>query len=170
MRKKDGQDQADTLSRAKLCFQCGACSGVCPVKKTTKVFDPRRIVHALALDETKKNFSDVLWYCSQCGSCELVCPMDVKPKQVIKQLQELSLAQGKIDEARLFELGLWAKVEAEKCILCLTCIRACPYQAIEITDDGARVKISECVGCGVCVKVCPVQAILIGQRPEMQVG
>ncbi len=152
------------------CFRCGACSGVCPVKKNTKVFDPRRIIHSLLLGLKEKVLNEILWYCSQCGSCVPVCPMEVKPKEVIGALRNYMLENGLIDLERLFELGAYARVLKEKCVVCLTCVRVCPYGAPMIKTDEkmsyVEIQVEKCKGCGICVKECPARAIELKEKPE----
>jgi heterodisulfide reductase subunit C len=148
------------------CFRCGACSGVCPVKRSTGVFDPRKIVHSLLLGFKEKVLNEVLWYCSQCGSCVPVCPMEVKPKEVISALREYMLEKGLIDRDRLFELGIFARVNPEKCIVCLTCVRVCPFGAVSIKEEVAVIDPEKCRGCGICTRECPARAIEIKTRPE----
>ncbi|PMP66650.1 MAG: Ni/Fe hydrogenase [Thermodesulfobacterium geofontis] len=67
-----------------LCFKCGACSGVCPVKKRFEEFDPRKMMHLLHLNLVDTSVEKLFWYCAQCGKCVPVCPMEVKPKEVIR--------------------------------------------------------------------------------------
>jgi len=142
------------------CFRCGACSGVCPVKKVEVKFDPRLIVHLLLNGFYERVLTERLWSCSQCGSCVPVCPMDVKPRDVIFGLRKYMLERGLISEERLFEIGAFARVNPEKCIVCLTCVRVCPFSAPIIADKGyAVIQIDKCKACGICVKECPAQAI-----------
>ncbi len=149
------------------CFRCGACSGICPVKKTTKIFDPRKIIHLLLLGFWDKLLEEVLWYCSQCGSCVPVCPMKVKPKEVIAALRELALKKGLVDEEKLFELGVFAKVDPKRCIVCLTCVRTCPFSVPEIGEKGfAYIDPQRCKACGICVIECPAKAIELRRKPE----
>lgn len=149
------------------CFRCGACSGICPVKKTTKIFDPRKIVHLLLLGFWDKLLNEVLWYCSQCGSCVPVCPMDVKPRDVIGALREYMLEKGLIDQEKLFEVGVFARVNPEKCIVCLTCVRTCPFSAPYIGERGvAKIRPEQCRACGICVMECPARAIELRPKPE----
>ena len=42
------------------CFRCGACSGVCPVKRLEKRFDPRLIVHLLLNGFYERVLTDLL--------------------------------------------------------------------------------------------------------------
>lgn len=149
------------------CFRCGACSGICPVKKTTKVFDPRKIVHLLLLGFMDKVLNELLWYCSQCGSCVPVCPMDVKPKDVIRALRGYTLEKGILDQERLFDLGVFARVNPQKCIVCLTCVRTCPFTAAAIGETGvAQIDPFKCRACGICVRECPARAIELKPKPE----
>lgn len=57
-----------------------------------------------------------------------------------------------------------ARVDPEKCVRCLTCLRTCPHAAIEMIDydaetTAAHVAEMACYGCGGCVANCPAQAI-----------
>ena len=52
-----------------------------------------------------------------------------------------------------------AKVDAEKCTGCESCIDACPSEAIKMEEGKAVVDPDTCVDCGVCVDECPVEAI-----------
>jgi len=54
-------------------------------------------------------------------------------------------------------------VDPDKCILCLTCVRCCPYHAMEVDHQaGAAVSIPEaCQRCGICVGECPARAITL---------
>ena len=52
-----------------------------------------------------------------------------------------------------------AKVDAEQCTACESCIDACPSEAIKMEEDKAVIDADACVDCGVCVDECPVEAI-----------
>lgn len=148
------------------CFRCGACSGICPVKKTTQIFDPRKIIHLFLNGFTEKVMNEILWYCSQCGSCIPVCPMVVKPKDVIGRLREFALERGVVSEDKLFELGVFARVNTELCVVCLTCVRTCPFSAAKIRNGFAFIDPKKCRGCGICVMECPARAIELKRKPE----
>ncbi|MEW5866569.1 MAG: hydrogenase iron-sulfur subunit [Bacillota bacterium] len=64
-----------------------------------------------------------------------------------------------------------AEVDAEKCALCLTCIRTCPHRAVSV-DAGARVaKVARtaCWGCGVCAAECPGKAITLESYSDEEI-
>ncbi|MBN1699286.1 MAG: 4Fe-4S binding protein [Spirochaetales bacterium] len=52
-------------------------------------------------------------------------------------------------------------IDAEKCVLCLTCIRVCPYNALVTDTEKGIAKIIEtaCMACGICVSECPARAM-----------
>lgn len=52
-----------------------------------------------------------------------------------------------------------AKIDADKCTGCESCVEACPSEAIKMTEGKAVVDADACVDCGVCVDECPVEAI-----------
>ncbi|MCP4668603.1 MAG: FAD-dependent oxidoreductase, partial [Deltaproteobacteria bacterium] len=74
-----------------------------------------------------------------------------------KPLDE-SLAQAKAAVARAMTIlsketilvgGVVATVDAERCAVCVTCVRTCPYGAPSIGDEGhAVIDPAECRGCG----------------------
>lgn len=59
-------------------------------------------------------------------------------------------------------------VNHDKCVECYTCIMACPYGSISVSDDGVVQKCELCIknACGepACVKGCPNRAIVYEER------
>ncbi len=68
------------------------------------------------------------------------------------------LAQGKLP----VELS-HPVVDPDKCVLCLTCIRSCPFKAMRIFMEEKRAdSIPEaCRRCGICAGECPAKAITL---------
>ncbi len=68
-----------------------------------------------------------------------------------------------------------AKVDEEKCALCLTCIRSCPHKAIDIEFSQqagkkvARVIEEACFGCGICASLCPANAIQLREYEDEKI-
>ena len=63
-----------------------------------------------------------------------------------------------------------AVVDAEKCVLCLTCRRVCPHGAISIDKENETAKVSllSCMRCGACAAQCPAGAIQLPRYSDDQ--
>ncbi|MDI3542963.1 MAG: hypothetical protein PWP57_566, partial [Candidatus Atribacteria bacterium] len=73
-----------------------------------------------------------------------------------------------LTEGVVREIGR-GEVDEEKCVLCLTCLRTCPWEAIEIEGERKKTRINgeRCHLCGLCVSFCPAHAIEIkGLSPQ----
>ena len=65
--------------------------------------------------------------------------------------------------------GVVASVNPDRCAVCLTCVRTCPYGAPSIGEEGyAIIDPAECRGCGVCVAECPGKAISLHHFTDEQ--
>ena len=95
-----------------------------------------------------------------------------------KPLEE-SIAQARAAVARAMTIlsrdslmvgGVVAEVTPEKCAVCLTCVRTCPYHIPYIHADGyAKIEPFECHGCGACVAECPGKAIQLAHFTDQQI-
>lgn len=66
--------------------------------------------------------------------------------------------------------AITAFVDEDLCSSCGTCIRLCPYSAIQKDEGGiARVNDVLCKGCGVCAATCPEKAISMRHFSDAQV-
>jgi heterodisulfide reductase subunit A-like polyferredoxin len=67
--------------------------------------------------------------------------------------------------------GIVAVVDQDKCAVCLTCVRACPFNVpvIDYTVDAAYIDPAKCQGCGVCVCECPAKAITLKNFTDSQI-
>ncbi|MFH1147350.1 MAG: CoB--CoM heterodisulfide reductase iron-sulfur subunit A family protein [Pseudomonadota bacterium] len=63
-----------------------------------------------------------------------------------------------------------AQVDGTKCVLCLTCIRTCPYGVPKVDEEEGVVVIdaAACHGCGSCASACPRGAITVGHNTDEQ--
>lgn len=71
--------------------------------------------------------------------------------------------------------GDQARVDKDKCVLCLTCVRSCPHSApaVAVSGDGeskTEIEIFEsaCRRCGICAALCPAQAIQLPRWTDPQ--
>ena len=61
-------------------------------------------------------------------------------------------------------MAIW--VEVDLCDGCRRCVRACPYDAVEIRDGKAHIG-DRCTSCGACMEACRNEAILTDAQPRV---
>jgi ferredoxin len=52
-----------------------------------------------------------------------------------------------------------ARIDAEKCTGCESCIEECPSEVISMVNEKAQVDADNCIDCGACVDCCATEAI-----------
>ena len=83
---------------ASRCFDCGTCTGVCPVSRAESAFDPRRIIHMIKMGLKEQLLgSEAIWFCSHCDTCAFVCPQEVVFSNVVDVLREMAIKEGYVD-------------------------------------------------------------------------
>ena len=65
--------------------------------------------------------------------------------------------------------GVVATVNPDKCSVCLTCVRTCPYNVPKIVDGKAVIEVASCYGCGACAAECPGKAITLQHFTDAQI-
>jgi len=81
----------------KLCFQCGTCSGTCPVRAINDKYNPRRIVRMALLGMRKDVLcSDFIWLCSSCYACHERCPQNVRIPELMNAIRNIAIREGNV--------------------------------------------------------------------------
>lgn len=68
----------------------------------------------------------------------------------------------------LVSSGYVAQIDDKCCVQCGTCVEACPFGALTLSD-GLSIDTERCMGCGVCTRLCPQQALALvrdDSKPE----
>jgi heterodisulfide reductase subunit A len=67
--------------------------------------------------------------------------------------------------------GVIAEVDPDKCAVCCTCVRTCPFQVpyIDSSQGAAYIDPGLCQGCGMCVSECPGKAISLASYADQQI-
>ena len=66
--------------------------------------------------------------------------------------------------------GIVSVVDPDKCAVCLTCVRVCPYDVPTINAEGvAEIEAAMCHGCGICASECPAKAIQLMHYKDEQI-
>ena len=79
------------------CYQCGKCTGGCPVSLKSKLNVRRLIFEGIlerGLDRT--NEREELWDCTTCKTCTLRCPRGIKPMDLIIGMRSALVEDGHI--------------------------------------------------------------------------
>lgn len=80
--------------RVLQCYQCGTCSGSCPVLAEMD-YGPRQIMHMLRMGQEEEVLScPDIWYCVSCYSCASRCPRDIEVADVMAALRSLAMQKG----------------------------------------------------------------------------
>lgn len=94
------------IEEIKLCYSCGSCTGVCPVRTVVDDFDPRRLIHMIVLGMKHEVLtSDLIWFCCLCNSCYAVCPQAIRFSRVARELQKMAVEAGCVENEFLEGLG-----------------------------------------------------------------
>jgi heterodisulfide reductase subunit A-like polyferredoxin len=66
--------------------------------------------------------------------------------------------------------GAVARVDPQKCVLCLTCTRTCPFGVPRVDHEEGVIEIdpAACQGCGSCASACPRKAIEVRHQRDDQ--
>ena len=86
----------ETLSGQNVssCYQCGKCSGGCPVLAELEL-SPNRIIRMVQLGlEGDALCNETVWCCVACGTCNGRCPMGIDIVRIMDTLRELALRKG----------------------------------------------------------------------------
>ncbi len=81
------------VSDISRCYQCGTCTGDCPVAWVNRDFNPRRLVLSLQQSNGENVDRWEFWLCAMCFKC-LRCPRDVKPVEVFSTMRKLAVERG----------------------------------------------------------------------------
>lgn len=83
---------------ATRCFDCGTCTGVCPVSEAEPAFDPRKIIHMIRMGLKDQLLgSEAIWFCSHCDTCAFVCCQEVVFSDVVDVLREMAIKEGYVE-------------------------------------------------------------------------
>ena len=93
-----------------------------------------------------------------------LCGLAHSPKMIDENISQAKAAAARaasILSKTHLEVGAQVShVDQDKCISCMTCIKACPYGAPMLNyDHKAEVESAKCMGCGICASECPARAI-----------
>jgi Fe-S oxidoreductase len=79
------------------CYQCGKCTGGCPVSLKSKLNIRRLMIEGILGENLDRvNEKVELWDCTTCKTCTLRCPRGLKPMDLIIGMRETLVEEGHI--------------------------------------------------------------------------
>ena len=83
----------DPLAALDVCYQCGECTGGCPVARIVPEYNVRKIIKAAREGKLQPD-NNAIWLCSTCYTCHERCPQNVKPVTILHQMTNLASKKG----------------------------------------------------------------------------
>lgn len=90
------RESGEDLSK---CYQCGNCSGSCPVSFAMDI-PVSQVIRMVQLGQEKTVLhSNSMWLCVSCLQCQNRCPKCLDPSRVMEALRRLCLRKGHVPVA-----------------------------------------------------------------------
>jgi len=87
------RESGEDLSR---CYQCGNCSGSCPVSFAMDV-PVSQVIRFVQLGQEQAVLqANSMWLCVSCLQCQARCPKCLDPSKVMEALRRFSLRRGRL--------------------------------------------------------------------------
>ncbi len=87
-----------------------------------------------------------------------VLPPEARKKSFIAFELGLTESEALVEARRCMNCGAGAECIEEKCAVCLTCVRICPF-GVPIFKEKIQMPSDKCQSCGICATECPALAI-----------
>ncbi|MFC1762378.1 FAD-dependent oxidoreductase [Planctomycetota bacterium] len=93
-----------------------------------------------------------------------LCGLAHSPKCIDENISQARAAAARaatvLSKTHLDVSAQVSEVNQSKCISCMTCVHACPYNAPYMNyDHKGQIEAAKCMGCGICASECPARAI-----------
>lgn len=90
-------ENSDYRKKLAICYQCGACTGGCPVAQFEPEYNPRRMLEAIILGQYDEVLSsDLIWLCTSCHSCLERCPQRIAISDLLVEIKNAAADSGNI--------------------------------------------------------------------------
>jgi heterodisulfide reductase subunit A-like polyferredoxin len=106
---------------------------------------------------------------------EFICGLAHSPRFIDETIAQAKAVAGRaatvLSKSFLTIAGQVARVNADNCVACATCVKVCPYGAPLINDlKKAEIQGAKCMGCGSCAAACPAHTITLQHQEDLQVS
>ncbi len=108
---------SQTGAGIKHCYQCGRCTGICPISEIDPNYNPRKILQLAALEISDKVLpSSAIWKCASCYLCNENCPQNVRVKDIIDSIRSIAGEEANKGKLELKDLRAFYETEVLKSI------------------------------------------------------
>jgi heterodisulfide reductase subunit A-like polyferredoxin len=103
-----------------------------------------------------------------------LCGLAHSPKYVEESIAQAQGAAARVlgilAREQMYVGGAVAQVDPQKCVICLTCMRTCPYRVPRVDHAEGVIAIdpAACQACGNCASACPRKAIEVMHHRDRQ--
>ncbi len=95
---KELREQLLDMEKLKYCFECGICTGSCPVMEIIpNHYNPRILLEKIVLDPDKVLEEESLWLCAWCYRCYKRCPQRLKVPEIFLAIRKIATQQGHLE-------------------------------------------------------------------------
>lgn len=104
--------ETKAISMVNACYQCGRCSGGCPVVKEMD-YSPRALLRHLQLGQWERVLSSkTIWLCAGCYGCTINCPRGVDLTWLMSRLRQIAIASGlQNNQAKFYQAFVSAVIQ-----------------------------------------------------------
>ncbi len=119
------------FERLKYCFECGICTGSCPMAELLpEIYNPRVLMEKVVMGPESIVSAPQPWLCAWCYKCYRRCPQALKVPEVLLSVKSFLAEQGKLE-------GFYKALEIIKGVpLPLVCLHVCFHPERAIKDEG----------------------------------
>jgi len=81
--------------KLKYCYECGTCTGCCPITEMSNgIYKPRNVLLNVLLNINTVIKEKYIWLCASCHKCYRLCPQGIKTPDILIKLRDLSVEMG----------------------------------------------------------------------------
>ena len=92
---KDVLEELLDVEKLKYCYECGICTGSCPMAELLgNGYNPRRLLERIFLDPEGILTSDELWLCAWCYRCHKRCNQALKLPEIFLIIRKIAVKYG----------------------------------------------------------------------------
>jgi NADPH-dependent glutamate synthase beta subunit-like oxidoreductase len=92
---KEILEQLLDVGKLKYCYECGICTGSCPMAEMLgSGYNPRSLLENIFSDPDKMLSSTELWLCAWCYRCQRHCNQAIKLPEIFLSVRKIALEHG----------------------------------------------------------------------------